>query len=98
MVNQNVVINKLSNLNFCQESLTFLKSYLEGRTQCVREGNVSSSTPGSKVGVPQGSDLGPLLFSFYINDLPGVCNGCDVQMYTDESDLCACKKQRTSCT
>ena len=39
------------------------------------------------MGVPQGSILGSLLFSTYVNDLPNAISSTDINMYADDTEL-----------
>ena len=39
-----------------------------------------------EVGVPQGSNFGPLFFMLYVNDLPSVLS-CAIDQYADDSTL-----------
>ncbi len=51
--------------------------------------NYKSSSPCLSTSVPQGSILGPILFSMYINDLPMVCQQCNIIMYADDTVMFA---------
>ena len=45
------------------------RSYLAERKQFVNISNYNSAIKTAQFGVPQGSNLGPILFSIYVNDI-----------------------------
>ena len=55
--------------------------FLSGRTQCVVLDGVSFPSCSVLSGIPQGTVLGPTLFSVYINDLPEISS---VKLFADD--------------
>ena len=53
-------------------ALSWIQSYLQDRTQFVKLGQHRSPETPLKVGVPQGSVLGPLLFAVYCSPVADV--------------------------
>jgi len=85
-VNHNILISKLSKFNLSKKSLSWFESYLKGREQCVVINGVRSTFLEIKTGIPQGTVLGPILFSLYINDLPDVVSpDIGLLMYADDA-------------
>ena len=68
-LHHDILLSKLSAYGLSNESVQLLNSYLSGRKQQVKLNNIVSSWSVIKKGVPQGSNLGPLLFNVFINDI-----------------------------
>ena len=64
-----LLIAKLAAYGLSEEALMYILSYLSNRKQCVRINDIYSEFEYIIMGVPQGSILGPLLFSLSIKDL-----------------------------
>ena len=64
-------------------------SYLTDRNQYVVFDGAKSSCQEINCGVPQGSNLGPLLFLLYVNDMPMCCTLLKPILYADDTTLIA---------
>ena len=80
------LIAKLKAAGIGGNLLSWLISFISGRSQrVVIDGQQSSSLPVG-AGVPQGSILGPTLFLLFINDLQEVINN-ELVMFADDTTL-----------
>ena len=77
-----------ANFGICDKALGWIASYLNGRKYTVVSGYNSDTMPVS-VGIPQGSVLGPTLFSLFVNDpLSNVKSGSVYLVADDISIYC----------
>ena len=79
-------------------ALQWFKSYLMGRGQCVKIGVNLSKRKVLSYGVPQGSILGPILFTLYTAPLGDIARkeGVGHHFYADDSQLYFSLKSNSS--
>ena len=68
-------------------TLRWFRSYLTNRIQMCKIGHALSQLCYVKCGIPQGSNLEPLHFLIYINNLPNCLSSSTAGMFADNTNL-----------
>ena len=93
--NQRLLL-KLHRLGINKDVITWIGSFLSGRSQrVVLEGEESESCPVMS-GVQQGSVQGPCLFLLYINDMPYTIQS-NIRLFADDTIMYLTVSNQTDC-
>ena len=89
-LNHRILLNRLSTrFGITDSALSWIQSYLEDRTQLISVNGIDSDRIKLDIGVPQGSVLGPLLFTLYTTPLADIIKRYCVgyHFYADDTQL-----------
>ena len=84
-VNHAILLQKLYSIGMSELVVGWFQSYLTGRKQSVKFNDCYSDFKVLNYSVPQGSNLGPLLFLIYINDIVNSLSVLKPILFADDS-------------
>ena len=83
-INHVILLEKMKCYGIQNKEIEWFSNYLQNRRQIVNFKNKLSKPELMKIGIPQGSVLGPLLFLLFINDIGQSTYPCSCNMFADD--------------
>ena len=80
------LLKQLESLGLTNKALKWIAAFLEGRRQKVIVNGAESEWREVLSGVPQGSVLGPILFTMFVCDIPGSISSL-ASMFADDTKI-----------
>ena len=96
MVDHEILLRKICSVPELAGFAKWLNGYLTERYFTVRVSGQHSNLYPIGTGVPQGSVLGPSLFSILVGDLAECCTGNDIIQYADDVNIVIPLREKTA--
>jgi hypothetical protein len=80
------LIRQVSSFGIQHKALGFIDSFLSDRRQAVRVNGTMSQWRPVLSGIPQGTVLGPILFSLFVSDIPSMVNNI-ISLFADDTKI-----------
>ena len=87
VINHNPLLKKLSVYGASPDRGAWFLSYLKERRKFVKLGHITYEPKPVRQGVPQGSNLGPVLVLLFVNHVPLHLNNSTIDIYADDTTL-----------
>ena len=87
VIKHEVLLTRLESHGVKESELRWFNSYLSERLQYVVYKGTNSVPMRLCFGVPQGSVLGPTLFSIHINNISKACHTSTLSLYADDTEI-----------
>lgn len=86
-INHSMLLKKLDAYGIRGVANAFIGSYLSDRQQGVVISGIRSDYRNIRCGVPQGSNMGPLLFLIYVNDISNLNIKGQPKLFADDTSI-----------